>query len=95
MQRARIEHLLTAVGGYEKDRWGNFVKIVFREENGQVYQHKFRIKMQANSLRYEKQVKIGGKPEWLKIVSDYFKNIEERDGGKKISIQQRWLVLKK
>lgn len=35
-----------------------------------------RLKMKKTSIRYEKSVDIIGKKEWLKIASDYIKNIK-------------------
>ena len=67
--------------GWTEDRFGNL-----KGKSGTV-----RIKFQATSMRVEKKVTykpielFGGQayqapPEWKNIVSDYYKNIEIRDG---------------
>lgn len=64
----QIEDTLKSNGWYT-DRWGNYRKDV----NGKAY----RVKGQKTSLRYE--VKIG--PQWVNILSDYYKNIEVVDNS--------------
>ena len=62
--------------GWQEDRHGNF-----KSASGKV-----RCKLQANSLRVEKQYipepLYGYKPEnqWLNMASDYYKNLYTKDG---------------
>ena len=52
--------------GYKEDRYGHLQK----EARGQ----KYRLKLQSNSVRYEKRLDL--KPaEWLRIRSGYYKNL--------------------
>lgn len=65
-KREDIERALFAMG-WMKDRFGHFRKEIANAPH--------RVKMQATSLRIEKQVKIVDKNEWFNRVSDYYKNI--------------------
>ena len=41
----------------------------------------YRLKIQANSVRFEKKVSICGKNEWMKITSGYIKDLEITEVG--------------
>jgi hypothetical protein len=73
-QMALEKHL--SANGWVKDQFGHFKK---RRPNGD----HIRIKMQANSCRFEKQVNICGKNEWRNCFpgqKNYYKNFHVVDG---------------
>lgn len=61
--------------GYSRDKFGHYQKT---SDKGTVT----RFKMQANSVRYEKQVKIVDHNEWMKLASGYYKNLSITPEGK-------------
>lgn len=72
---------------WKEDRYGHFV-VTHNDK-------KYRLKIQAMSVRFEKQALIAGKNEWLRVISDYYKNITvgEREGKRVIRIGNRALPL--
>ena len=66
MTRQKLENWLTN-RGYVKDQFGHYHKTL----NGKNY----RFKMQDNSTRYERQVRIVDNNKWLRIKSGYYKNL--------------------
>jgi hypothetical protein len=58
--------------GYHVDKFGHYQKT---KDNGV----KYRYKIQNISVRYESQAKIGDKNEWLRIASNYLKNLSIND----------------
>ena len=67
--------------GYHLDKYGHLQKIA---SSGQ----KYRIKIQANSARYEKQITFSAteysraKNEWLRLNSGYLKDMSITSEGK-------------
>lgn len=51
--------------GWDRDRWGHMKKTT---ATGKL----LRVKVQAKSFRLERQVKVGGKNEWVRISSGFF-----------------------
>ncbi len=87
MNRHEIANVLKSQGWVE-DRFGNL-----KAKSGIV-----RVKFQANSMRVEKKITFKPNdfytkpPEWVNIVSDYYKDITLVDGqvaikGRKLKIQ--------
>ncbi len=72
---------------WKRDRYGHFQTT----NNDQVY----RLKIQELSIRFEKKVLVGGKAEWLNVISDYYKNavVGEREGKPVLRIGNRALPL--
>lgn len=64
--RNQVEEFLNS-SGWEKDRFGHFKK----EANGRL----MRVKMQAQSLRFEVSVDVSGKKEWMKMGGSYYSKI--------------------
>jgi hypothetical protein len=56
---------------WDKDRWGNFKKIIKRGGKEEL----FRCKFQATSMRFEVKTNSG----WFNLTSDYYKNIKVID----------------
>lgn len=84
MNNQAVINLLSASSKWSKDSYGNYKTIT---ENGRVY----RLKIQKTSVRLEVKEKIVDKNEWLNIVSDYFKNLEIKDG--KLKIKNKLIVI--
>ncbi len=61
--------------GYSKDKFGHYQKT---SDKGTVT----RFKMQANSVRYERQAMIVDHNEWLRSASGYYKNLSITPEGK-------------
>ena len=87
MNRHEIANVLKSQG-WEEDRYGNL-----KAKSGVV-----RVKFQANSMRVERKITYKPSPfytkppEWVNVVSDYYKDITLVDGqvaikGRKIKIQ--------
>ena len=74
MKREELENWLISKG-YKKDKFGNYQKT---SDKGTVT----RFKMQANSVRYEKQVMIVDHNEWMRLASGYYKNLSLTPEGK-------------
>lgn len=66
--KATVVCALRASPLWVEDRWGHF-QVFFKEQQ-------YRIKIQANSLRYEKKTDT----EWEAKTHDYFKNVTVSDG---------------
>ncbi len=60
--------------GYTLNKFGHYQKT---GDKGIV-----RFKMQANSVRYERQVRIVDHNEWLRVRSGYYKNLSITSEGK-------------
>ena len=67
--------------GYTRDKFGHYIRtsVDVHLEGGSITT---RFKMQANSVRYEKQVKIVDHNEWMKLASGYYKNLSITPEGK-------------
>lgn len=77
MKAEEIKKHLAACG-WTEDRFGHMKKTTSAGTE-------VRVKMQATSARLEKKVQFGlGEPEWWKVASAYFKDIEVVDGGLKL-----------
>lgn len=87
MNQHEIANILKAQG-WAEDRFGNL-----KAKSGIV-----RVKFQANSIRVEKKITFKPNdfytrpPEWVNVVSDYYKDISLSDGqvcikGRKLKIQ--------
>lgn len=72
---------------WKRDRYGHFQTV----HNGQTY----RLKMQELSIRFEKKVLVGGRAEWVNVVSDYYRNVRlgEREGKPIMRIGNKALPL--
>lgn len=53
----------------KRDSYGNY-------KGTDVKGNVIRYKLQKNSVRYEKQLKFSDKNEWMKVWSEYYKNLE-------------------
>ncbi len=60
--------------GYTRDRFGHY-----QRTDGETT---YRFKMLANSVRYEKQIYVVDKNEWMRIMSGYYKNLSITSEGK-------------
>ena len=60
--------------GYKRDKFGHYTKTIVdpKLEGGKVT---VRFKMQSNSVRYEKQIYIVDKNQWMRLVSGHYKNL--------------------
>lgn len=87
MNQHEIANILKAQG-WAEDRFGNL-----KSRSGLV-----RVKFQANSMRVERKITYEPRefytrpPEWVNLVSDYYKNVTLVDGqvcikGRKLKIQ--------
>ena len=67
--------------GYKRDKFGHYTRTVVDPhlEGGSITT---RFKMQANSVRYEKQIYIVDKNQWMRLASGYYKNISITEEGK-------------
>ena len=72
---------------WKKDRYGHFQTA----HNGQAY----RLKMQDLAIRFEKKMLVGGRAEWVNVVSDYYRNVRlgEREGKPIMRIGNKALPL--
>ncbi len=72
---------------WKRDRYGHFQTV----HNGQTY----RLKMQELSIRFEKKMLVGGRAEWVNVVSDYYRNVRlgEREGKPIMRIGNKALPL--
>ena len=72
---------------WKRDRYGHFQTV----HNGQTY----RLKIQDLSIRFEKKMLVGGKAEWVNMISDYYRNVRlgEREGKPSMRIGNRALPL--
>ena len=73
MTRQELENWLISKG-YTRDKFGHYQKTI-----GETI---IRYKMQANSVRYEKQARIVNHNEWLRFVSGYYKSLSITLEGK-------------
>ena len=85
--RSEVTIALEMSSVWERDRWGHFQTV----NDGQSY----RLKMQDLSIRFEKKVLVGGRAEWVNMVSDYYRNVRlgEREGKPSMRIGNRALPL--
>ena len=60
--------------GYSKDKFGHYQKTIGETT--------VRYKMQAFSVRYERQARIVAHNEWLRLASGYYKNLSITLEGK-------------
>ena len=74
MKREELENWLISKG-YSKDKFEHYQKT---SDKGTVT----RFKMQANSVRYEKQVMIVDHNEWMRLSSGYYKSLSITPEGK-------------
>ena len=80
MKREELENWLISKG-YKRDKFGHYHKTVTNVHvRGDSVTTRF--KMQANSVRYEKQVMIVDHNEWMKLASGYYKNLSITPEGK-------------
>ena len=84
MEKGNLENWLEDKG-YAKDKFGHYQKT---SDKGIVV----RFKMQANSVRYERQAKIIDHNEWIKLASGYYKNLSITPEGK-LSGMTRGIIL--
>ena len=78
--------------GWEKDKYGHLQKEVTSTDKitGEKHTRKLRCKMQATSVRIERQVIYAAtqytkeEKAWVRIESAYFKNITKEDGKVKV-----------
>jgi len=72
---------------WKLDRYGHFQTV----NDGQSY----RLKMQDLSIRFEKKMLVGGRAEWVNMISDYYRNVilGEREGKPVLRIGNRALPL--
>lgn len=67
--------------GYSKDKYGHYIKEVYNKGVNQLT-GKYRYKLSATSARFEKQAVIVDHNEWLRIGSNYYKNLSINQDGK-------------
>lgn len=86
MKKEEAIRALRASTRWTEDRFGHFK---LDSANGT----KYRFKIQDTSIRFERQVLIGGTNEWFNIVSDYFKNtslnIDPETGERRLKIKHK------
>ena len=83
-----IVNSLSTSNVWVKDRYGNFqtdsLSLIFKKD-GKVYKTNrdgtYRLKLQANSIRLEKKIDVGNKNEWLRVKSDYYKDVKITNRG--------------
>lgn len=75
--RALAEH------EWEKDRFGHFKKVVYprNRRTGELVRKVYRVKMQANSIRVEVQMKVDDRTEWFRVGGTFYKNLCQRENG--------------
>ncbi len=72
---------------WKQDRYGHF-----QTTKGE---QAYRLKMQDLSIRFEKKTLVGGRAEWVNLISDYYRNVRlgEREGKPILRIGNRALPL--
>ena len=72
---------------WKRDRWGHF-----QMKDGE---QSYRLKIQDLSIRFEKKMLVGGKAEWVNMISDYYRNVRlgEREGKPVMRIGNKALPL--
>ena len=85
--RAEVTIALEKSDVWKLDRYGHFQTV----NDGQSY----RLKMQDLSIRFEKKMLVGGRTEWVNMVSDYYRNVRlgEREGKQVWRVVNRALPL--
>ena len=68
--------------GYTKDEFGHYTRTTVNETHLEGDSVTTRFKLQSNSVRYEKQVKIVDHNEWVRLASGYYKNLSITPEGK-------------
>lgn len=74
--------------GWTLDRFGHLRKdLEMRKTTGEIELVPWRIKLQATSLRVERQIQVSGydgksKNEWLRVTSTYYKDIVTLEDGR-------------